>query len=146
MGSLTQDEEIVVLKHTVGSTCRELYTQYMQYKGNQAPAITNDNILSVEYIDRKNELDALRTRVDTADQEYTDRMSGDKMTTLRMRGIFTQQDWILLFFFVSYGLACCSLILYVMSISLAPGRAAAALALVASVIGVMIAKTLTVIA
>lgn len=146
MVSLTRDEEIGVLRHTLGSTCRELYTTYMQYKGNQAPAITNDSILSVEYIDRKNELDALRTRVDTADQEYTDRMSGDKMTTLRMRGIFTQQDWILLFFFVSYGLATCSLILYVMSISLAPGRAAAALALIASLVGVMIAKILTVIA
>jgi hypothetical protein len=146
MASLTRDEEIVVLKHIVGSTARELYTQYMQYKGNQAPALTNDNILSVEYLDRKNELDALRTRVDTADQEYTDRMSGEKMTALRMRGIFTQQDWILLFFFVSYGLASCALILHVMSLSSAPGRAAGVVALVASFVGVMIAKTLTVIA
>jgi len=146
MSSLDLNAQITLLKHTVGSTCQDLFTQYSQLKGTQAGAISNNNILNSQKLDLTNELEALRAEADTLNQEYLDRSQGKSPSLLQKQGLSTQQDWVLFFFFSSYGFACLVFIIFILKNSAAKIQGVMIFIMIAVVIGITIAGTLTIVA
>jgi hypothetical protein len=146
MSDLDQKAQITLLKHTLGSTCQDLYTQYSQLKGTQADAINNNKILTSQKVNLTNKLEALRTEADTLNQEYLDRSQGGSPTLLQRYGLSTQQDWILFLFFFSYGFMCLVFIIFILQRSAAKMQGVVIFIMIAVVIGITIAGTLTVIA
>jgi len=145
MSDLDLNAQKTLLKHTLGSTCQDLFTQYMQIKGAQASAISNNKILTSQKVDLNGKLEALRTEADTLNQEYLDRSQGSP-TLLQRYGFSTQQDWILLFFFLSYGFACLVFIIFILKNSASKIKGTMIFIFIAIVIGITIAGTLTVVA
>jgi hypothetical protein len=142
MSGLDLNAQITLLKHTVGSTCQDLYTQYSQIRGAQTGAISNNSILTSKKVELKHLLDSLRTEADTLDQEYLDRNT-IKPGSAERYGILTKQDWILLFFFLSYGLMCLATIIFILQKSTTKIKATGIFIGLASAVGVVLAMTIT---
>jgi len=145
MSGLDLNAQKTLLKHTIGSTCQDLFTQYLQIKGTQAGAISNNKILTSQKVDLNAKLESLKTEADTLNQEYLDRSQGKSPTFLQKYGISTQQDWILLFFFSAYGFACLLFIIFILKNSAAKIQGTLVFLMIAVVIGITIAGTITIV-
>ena len=104
MSDLDTNGTITVLKHTLLSTCQDLFTQYQQLMMTQGASDQNTRVLKSSIVDLKNELKEATATTDTLNAEVTDRSTARKPTTLQRWGVSTQQDWVLLVFFASYAL------------------------------------------
>lgn len=145
MSGLDQNAQITLLKHTLGSTCQDLYTKYSQIRGAQTGAITNNKILVTQKVELTNELESLRAEADTLNQEYLDRNTV-KPSSLQKYGVLTQQDWILLFFFLSYGFMCLVIMIFILQKSTTKMKAIGIFLGLALTVGVVIALTISSIA
>ena len=104
MGDLDRNGTITVLKHTLLSTCQDLFTQYQQLMSTQGASNQNTRVLQSSIVDLKNELREISATTDTLNAEFTDRSHAKSVTTLQKWGVSTHQDWVLLIFFASYTL------------------------------------------
>ena len=111
MTGLDANGTITVLKYSLAKT-QDLFTEYQQLSGNQGGSLTNSQILTTKKIDLQNELTNLTAEADTLTTEFRDRSNASSPSKLAAWGLASKQDWILLIFFASYGIACLVALLY----------------------------------
>jgi len=102
---------------TASDLHRNQYSTLLENQGG-AGAVAQANSLQNQVVALNAKLENVKTLSDTYDREFLDRTSGkNPIGFWQSRGISTLQDWVLLFFYLVYGLVTLAILLLVITFS-----------------------------
>jgi hypothetical protein len=121
----------------------DIYTNnYLTLVSSDTPSTQQFGDLQAMYNRLKQKYDTKQDTIDTYDREYLDRRSSEQPYTFwRLRGVSTLQDWVLLVFFIIYGLICFSILMLTLT-SPYPLYLFSVVLLTSLTIGIMIVATI----
>jgi regulator of replication initiation timing len=113
MGDSSFPARLTVTKDMLNNTITSLFQQYMTIQNNSSEIMDQNTKLQAEVLQLNAKLAGLQSVEGTFNREFLDRSAGrGKQTFFQKHGITTLQDWILLLFFISYGVICICMFAY----------------------------------
>jgi len=121
----------------------DMYTNtYLTLDSSQSPYSTQAGKLQATANNLQIQLNTKHDAIETYDREYLDRKTVEKPFTFwRLRGVSTLQDWVLLIFFILYGILCAGILLLALTSSY-PLYMGTVVVLSSATIGIMITATI----
>ena len=115
---LSQVLSLQKLLQSTTDSYNNTYTRQVSNAGSSNAQLTG---LEGNLVQLRAKLANVRKISDTYDREYLDRLTDKPLNSFwRLRGVSTLQDWVLLVFFLIYGIICLTLVLMVFMFSRAP--------------------------